>query len=116
MRKMFSENQIKKMSVQAVNEGIESGDVKSPLMILGQYEEQGSGNIALIYPSVERENKDKYVVIAFNTSDGYSTEVEIDFKNGVITYLVSQEEIPLDGASIQLVNIFTGKTIKQLNL
>ena len=29
MRKMFSEKQIKRMSVQAVNEGIESGEVKS---------------------------------------------------------------------------------------
>lgn len=111
MRKMFSENQIKKI----VNEGIQEGEIKSPMMIVGQYEEEGSGNTTLIYPSFQGEVKGKYIVVAFSPSDGYSLEVELDFDTGVITSLVSQEAILIDSASIQLVNIFTGKTIKELD-
>ena len=108
MRRMFSENQIKNLAVQGVNEGIESGEVKSlpkGAILIGWFSDSNEeiwSVLANINKIVDESTLESINAFCLNQS-GNNRLVKVDFVHSKL--YISEVEESVSDAYLELYDL-----------
>ena len=106
MRKMFSKNQIKELSVQAVNSGIESGDIKVVLNTSQtiNFTLESEENTIPLESKIEFFEKYNIFKVIFRDAGDNYWFIGLCFKNNNIIYGIGYNDLSSNIVSLHIFN------------